>query len=262
MKESLKVLFITLVSFLIYFVLDEQFFRDLRQFFWDQTGWLSVSHITVYLIFGIPLFIGTLLIASPTTFFEALGLNKSILKGAGLALLFTLPMFVGYALVFDFAGFDLDSFILGAVSAGFFEELYFRAFLFGMIYRFTKFGFFPSIIIGAVWFGSVHLYQSQELGMLIGIFLTTFMGAFLFAWLYTEWKFNLWVPIFMHFFMNLSWMLFAVADDAFGNMWGNVFRYSTVAFAIIFTVAYKLRNGQELEINRNTLWMKKDVDLS
>ena len=259
MKDSLKILAITLISFLIFFVLDEQFFREIRQWITDRTGLLGLSHILAYFISGIPLFIGTIIIASPKESFNSLGLSSSILKGAGLALLFTLPMFIGYAITFNFAGFDLDSFLIGAVSAGFFEELYFRAFLFGMIYRYTKFGFFPSIIIGAIWFGSVHLYQSQELDMLIGIFLTTFMGAILFAWIYSEWKFNLWVPIFMHLFMNFSWMLFSVADNAFGNTWGNVFRYTTVAFAIIFTVVYKLRNGQTLEINRNTLWMKKEV---
>ena len=257
MKKSFQILAITLLSFLIYFVIDEQLFRTLRIWFIDRIGMVGLSHILAYILMGIPLIVGTMLIASPKDFFSALGLSSNPLKGAGLALFFTLPMFIGYAIMFDFAGFDLDDFLIGALSAGFFEELYFRAFLFGMIYRFTKFGFFPSIIIGAVWFGSVHLYQSTELNMLIGIFLTTFMGAFLFAWMYSEWKFNLWVPAFMHLFMNFSWMLFEVSDTALGNTWGNIFRYSTVTFAIAFTVIYKLRTGIPLEITRDTLWMKK-----
>lgn len=257
MKKSFQILALTLLFFTLYFVIDEMYFREVRAWFIAHISQVGISHILAYILIGTPLFIGTMVITSPKEFFSTLGLTSNPLKGAVLALLFTLPMFIGYATIFDFAGFDLNDFLIGGLSAGFFEELYFRAFLFGMIYRFTKFGFFPSIIIGAIWFGSVHLYQSQDFGTLIGIFMTTFMGAILFAWVYSEWKFNLWVPIFMHLFMNFSWMLFDVSDNALGNTWGNVFRYSTIALAIIFTVVYKLRNGKPLEITRNTLWMKK-----
>ena len=259
MKKSLQILGLTLVFFTIYFVIDELYFRDLRAWFIVKTAQVGLSHILSYILVGIPLLVGARLINPDIKITHSLGLNGNVARGFSFALLFTLPMFIGYALTFDFAGFNLDSFLTGAFAAGFFEELYFRAFLFGMIYRYTKFGFFPSIIIGALWFGSVHLYQSQDPEILIGIFMTTFLGAILFAWLYSEWKFNLWIPIFMHLLMNFAWMLFDVSDNALGNTWGNVFRYSTIALAIIFTIRYKIKQGETLEINRTTLWMKREV---
>ena len=258
MKKSLRILGITLLSFLIYYVLDERYFYHVREWFYGIIPQLSVAHFIAYVLFGIPLFIGTVLITKPEQSIDSLGLKGSLIQGAGFALLFTLPMFIGYGFLFSFTDeISFDGIFIRTIAAGFFEELYFRAFLFGMIYRFTKFGFLPSIIIGALLFGSVHLYQSQDMGTMIGIFMTTFMGAILFAWMYSEWSFNLWIPVFLHLFMNLSWLLFSVSDNAFGNLWGNVFRYSTVAFAITFTVIYKKRQGKELEITGKTLWMKK-----
>ena len=260
MKSTPRVLFFTLISFVLYYVLDEMYFYEVRQWIIDFTGIRSLSHILAYLLFGLPIFAGTILLVKRPNFFETLGLSKSLTEGIGFSYLFTLPMFLGYALFFDFnSELTFNNIAIGAVSAGFFEELYFRAFLFGMLYRYSRLGFLPSVIIGALLFGLVHLYQSHDMGTLVGIFLTTFMGAILFAWLYSEWKFNLWIPVFLHLFMNLSWMMFSVSDNAFGNLWGNVFRYSTVALAIIFTIFYKKRRGESMEISRQTIWMKKGI---
>ena len=140
------------------------------------------------------------------------------------------------------------------VCAGLFEELYFRGFLFGQIFRYTKIGFIPSILLGALLFASGHLYQSTEISVLTGVFLTTFMGAIFFAWLYIEWNYNLWVPVCMHFLMNLSWEIFTVSENALGGVTSNVFRGATIAFAIVATIMYKKRHGIKLEVNRKTLW--------
>ena len=257
MKQDIRILAIVLVCFSLYFFTDEYAFTTVRIWFFENISVWSLSHILTYLVFGIPLFIGTIFIGGRTNFFEALGLSKSITEGFLYALLFTLPMFVGYAIVFQFnQELTVNRVLISAVSAGFFEELYFRAFLFGMIFRYTRLGFFPSVILGALIFGSVHLYQSQDVGTLIGILITTSMGAVFFAWLYSEWKFNLWIPIFLHLFMNLAWMMFDVSENAFGNTWANVFRYSTIAFAVIFTIRNTVKSGQEMVINKKTLWLK------
>jgi len=79
----------------------------------------------------------------------------------------------------------------------------------------------------------------------------------LFAWLYVEWNYNLWVPIFLHMLMNLSWGLFSVSDNAFGGIYSNVFRIATIVLAITLTLFYKKKKRTKLEINKNTIWMKK-----
>lgn len=79
------------------------------------------------------------------------------------------------------------------------------------------------------------------------------MGAVLFAWLYIEWDENLWVPIFLHALMNLSWHLFEMDETALGGILPNVFRGLTIALAIIFTIVYKKRKGEHLAITKRNL---------
>jgi hypothetical protein len=101
------------------------------------------------------------------------------------------------------------------------------------------------------------LYQSNDLLTLTGIFTTTFLGAGLFAWLYAEWNYNLWLPIGLHFFMNVSWELFSISDNAFGDLNANLIRALTIVLAITVTLIYKKKRKIPLEINRNTLFMKR-----
>ena len=258
MNKSIRNLLIIFISFGVYYFLDESFFAVLRSWFVNQIGHLGLSHFLTYTILGIPLFIGCYLIDFKMNILEKLGLKASVTRAFLLALLFTLPMFVGYAIVFEFnAEFTINRFLLAVLAAGFFEELYFRGFLFGLPFKFTRLGFIPSVIIGALLFGAVHLYQSADFGQSVGIFAVTFMGAVLFAWVYVEWKFNLWVPIFLHMLMNLSWDLFSVGENALGGVYSNVFRAITIAVVIIFTLMYKRKKGLKISVNRSNLWMKK-----
>lgn len=259
MGKTTKTILITVLSFGAYFVLYKLFFKELRTGLNEVINQIGVSHLITYLIVGTPIYAGVLFMHSHRRFFHSLGLDKSILKGVLRSLFFTLPMFIGFAVVFEFnSGITLNQVLVMVIAAGFFEELFFRGFLFGQLYRYTKLGFIPSILLGALLFAVVHLYQSQEFYTLVGIFAVTFMGALFFAWLYAEWNFNLWVPVCMHLFMNLSWLLFSVSDNALGGVYANVFRVLTIALAISFTVIYKIKKKRKLEVNRHTLWMKKE----
>ena len=166
-------------------------------------------------------------------------------------------MFVGFAIVFDLnSEMNVDDFLIQVVSAAFFEELYFRGFLFGQLFRFTKVGFIPSVFLGSLLFGFIHLYQSQEFIESTGIFAITFLGGILFAWVFAEWNFNIWIPIFLHFFMNFSALLFSATENALGGLYFNVFRLITIVFVIAGTIIYKRKKGLKLEVNKNTIWMK------
>ena len=107
-------------------------------------------------------------------------------------------------------------------------------------------------------FGLIHLSQGNEIGEWIGIFLVTFCGGILFAWLYAEWNYNVWVPIFAHMFMNLAFVLFSAGENALGGVYLNVFRTMAVILLIGLTILYKKRENQPLEVNKHTLWMKKE----
>jgi membrane protease YdiL (CAAX protease family) len=218
---------------------------------------VGLSHIIVYLIVSLPVVLGASVINEFKRCKTTLGLNRSIFKGMLFPLICSLPMFIGFAVCFNYnRDLTLDEILISGVAAAFFEEFIFRGFLFGQLFRYTKLGFIPSLLLGAFLFAAMHLYQSNDPLTLIGIFATTFMGAVLFSWLYVEWNYNLWIAIFLHFFMNLAWMFFAVSDNAFGGIYANVFRILTIALAISLTLFYKRKKQIPLNITRENIWMK------
>jgi membrane protease YdiL (CAAX protease family) len=257
MQRIWQIILVVIAAFAIHEWIDELYFQALYDYLQSLTGTRLFSYFLTYVIVGMPLFVGVLFLHPARAFWSALGLHQPIGKALIVALVCTLPMLVGYAIVFEWNSEITWSQVFGsAICAALFEELYYRGFLFGQIFRFTRIGFIPSIIIGALLFASAHLYQSQDPATLLGIFLTTFMGAILFAWAYIEWDNNLWVPIFLHLFMNLFWMLFSAGDNALGGGYANIFRIMTIALIIGGTIWYKKHQGWPLAINRRTLWMQ------
>ena len=256
MNRTLKTSIIVVISFLTYYVISE-YFGKIFTAIDILVNFRIISYIITYIITGIPIFIGTTIIHGDFKIFKYLGLKGNFIMGFLLAVIFTLPMLIGGLIFFPFNyKITLPAIIQLTICAGLFEELYFRGFLFGQFFKYTKIGFIPSIILGALLFASGHLYQSTEFSVLIGVFLTTFMGAVFFAWLYVEWNYNLWIPVCMHFLMNLSWEIFTVSENALGGVTSNIFRGLTIALAISATVIYKKRKGLKLEVNKKTLWWK------
>jgi len=257
MTNSSKNILIVFLSFGIYFILDALYFKIIRNWLFELTNQYGISHIITYVISGIPLYLGTYAIINTKSIFESFGLNKSIIKGFIFSLLCTLPMFIGFSFLFDFnPHISLNTFLISIVAAGFFEELFFRGFLFGQLYKYTKLGFIPAVFFGALYFGFIHLYQSTIILELIEIFLITFLGGIIFAWVYIEWNFNLWVPIFLHLLMNLSWEMFSVSDNVLGGVYSSVFRIISIGLIIFLTILYKKKKGIPLTVNKNTILLK------
>ena len=257
MNKQLKIVLVTLLSFGLYYYVDELYFYTIREGFNGLINQYGISHILAYIIVGIPILLGTLLLHQRHHLLQRLGLNQSIVKGFVFALICTLPMFIGFAFLFDLnEEISFNTILIGVIAAGLFEELYFRGFLFGQLFRFTRLGFITSVLLGAVLFGLVHIKQGTSLDEIIGIFLVTFMGGILFAWLFVEWNCNLWVSIFLHMLMNLAWDLFAVSDNALGDNYSNIYRIATISLSIILTIIYKKRKGISLQVTRSNLIMK------
>ncbi|WP_139925941.1 CPBP family intramembrane glutamic endopeptidase [Hymenobacter sp. DG01] len=168
-----------------------------------------------------------------------LGWQASVGSGLLMGLGCTLPMLLGYAGAFQFtsaAGPELFSKLLrGAWWAGISEETLFRGFLFGQLYRRVRLHWLLAVLVQSGFFASVHLYQSHDWASAATVLGVTFCGGVWFAWLYKSWN-NLWVPVFLHIFMNAWWMLFEVSDTAVGSLWANVFRGLTIVLSIVGTV--------------------------
>ncbi|MCB0517095.1 MAG: CPBP family intramembrane glutamic endopeptidase [Chitinophagales bacterium] len=262
LKQNYKAIILTIACFAIYLFL-KQYFSSIKEGLDGFTNNGLLSYTLTYFIIGIPIFIGTYLINPKLNILKNLGLSIHLIKPFLIALLFSTPMIVGGFLFYKFQKeISIPNLIAGSIVIGFVEELFFRGFLFGQIFKYTRLGFLSSILVGAVIFASGHLYQSQDFFELIGIFSVTFMGAILFAWLYVEWNYNLWVPIFLHSLMNLTWHIFEMDETALGGLLPNVLRGLTIILAIVFTVLYKRKKGQKLTITKDNLIVKNDVEQS
>lgn len=257
MNNTIKVILVTLTAFAAYYFIDELYFKDIRQTFDTRLNQRGISHNLAYILVGLPILAGVVFLHGKN-WPESLGLNRSIVKAFIFALLCTLPMLVGFAGLSSLdPKFTLNTFLINVIAAAFFEELYFRGFLFGQLYRYTNLGFIPSVLLGALLFAFIHLYQSSDPLTLVGIFAVTLLGAVLFAWVYVEWNYNLWAPIFLHLLMNLFWAVFNGGDNALGGLTSNVFRTITLILIITLTVICKKRKSEPLEITKLTIWMKR-----
>lgn len=237
---------VLLVSVLIYWV------------FWNAYSWISPLHLSNYPIIRfvtrwcmavIPMIIALFIMYRPKCIIGSVGLDKSFVAGAGIAFLFTLPLYVGFSIAGNLnMDVTAEQIICKVVLAAFFEELVFRGFMFGQLFRYCKIGFFWAAVFPAVLFGVLHVYQGHDLLSSLTAFGVTLLGAFYFSWIYVEWNFNLWVPIGLHLFMNLSWSLFSVegTDNATGGLISNILRVASIALAIVITVIYKRRANKRI----------------
>lgn len=258
MNSKLRYFLVFIIGFSIYFYIDATLFSSIQKKVTLLTHSKAVAHIIAYMATSSILLITVATLhKNYQNVFEKLGISKSLHTGIAFAFFSTLPMLVAYSVKFSLnQELSFETIIINTISSAFFEEIIYRAFLFGMLYRFTRLGFLPSVFLGSLLFGIAHLYQSTDIGELIGIFLITFLGSVLFAWIYSEWQFNLWAAIFLHCLMNLYWLIFDVDNNTLGGAYANTFRFLTVFLAILITIIYKRKKKIPFEITKNTWWMK------
>lgn len=260
MSKTIRLFTITIITFSIYYLLSKLFLEDFRDWLTPFFKNKIITYIIAYLILGTPLYLGVLIMHKKELFFESLGLKGNLKTAIIFTLICTSPMLIGNAIGYQInSELKLESLVLSVFFAPFIEELFFRGFLFGQIFKYTKIGFIPSIIFGALIFASGHVHQSTDLTVMVGIFITTFIGAIIFAWVYVEWNYNLWVPIFLHLFMNLSWIAFSASSNALGNIYVNIFRVITILLVFVLTIIYKKKKGIPFVVNKQTFWIKKNI---
>ena len=219
----------------------------------------SIHYILNYLIAGIIPAAALLLLHRPDTILYRLGLTHGFGRGLLFGVLSTVPMFAGYAVIGSFnRETPPDHMFTFIVVAGFFEELIFRGFVFGELFRTARWGFLPAATLTALAFGSLHLYQGHDPVSALTAFGVTALGSIFFSWLYVEWNYNLWSVIWLHTLMNLPWIVFRVSTSgAVGDTGANALRLCTIILAVGLTVAYKRKRGLPYRIQINTLITNK-----
>ncbi len=213
-------------------------FTGLRRFF---HGWVFVG---VFNVLQIASCIGGIALAHGARLRGALaelGLYGRFGRAAAFSFVAALPMLLVFGLTSPInSKMSFLSVGIGCFLGPFAEEVLFRGYMFGQLYRWARWGFWPSALIPSALFALGHAYQAGEPLELAGIFAVTGLGGLLGCWLYLRWNGNLWIVFGLHCLMNLWWEVFGVADTALGGWIANGARLLTVALAILLTV-YKDR---------------------
>ncbi len=177
---------------------------------------------------------------------QALGLDKHFLRAFIIALACTLPMYIGAAVYSSpHEDFGWQAVIKKAVWPGFNEELIFRGFIIGLLVRLAGWNFIPAVLLSAVAFAWGHLYQADGAAEMAMVFLVTSGAGIGFAVFYKMWGWNLWFPIFMHIFMNLSFAIFHTGDNVLLDKTSNIFRGITILLAIIASIYINYRDKKK-----------------
>ena len=123
MSQTLKISLITLAAFTLHYFIDDAYFKTIRTSIDDLIDQRGISHIIAYIIVGIPIFVAVLLMHRKYGFFSNLGLNKNLIKALVFAMVCTLPMFIGFALMFELnKNVTLNRILVAILAAAFFEE--------------------------------------------------------------------------------------------------------------------------------------------
>lgn len=189
--------------------------------------------------------------------------SYGFVKGIAAAVVFSLPMFLILGILYQFNFKPTFEIIYrGIVLAGFGEEFIYRAFLFGLLFYCAGWGFLTAGIFTGLFFGWGHLYQAEDFYSAISVFLFTVGASLGFSWFYYAWK-SLWMVLFLHAFMDITWDGFSVETNVTGNLWINLARFTTLFMAVLFSIrkaklndTYDLKRNGKLWINKNALFEK------
>lgn len=172
-----------------------------------------------------------------------------VLMGIAVGLGCTLPMLL--------LGLMSDSFTPSrieimhtALSPGLTEEIFYRAFMFGLLVQVARTPMWTTAVITGVVFGLAHVDLTPaegetiigQLGPWIGMIA---LGGFMYAWLYSKSHWNLWVVIALHTGMNLWWDMFALNDTPLGVWGATAARVLCVLLALYLVVGRGVLGGAD-----------------
>ena len=134
-KRKLPRFLIIAVSSIVILVLYKQVYLIVAPFNLQRTLASFMMHLTVCL----PIVVVLFLLHRPKDFFHQLGLDGNFITGTVFALISTLPLFIVFPIIGEFNNvLTLDKLIRSTVIVALFEEIIFRGFIFGQLFRYCK----------------------------------------------------------------------------------------------------------------------------
>ena len=171
-----------------------------------------------------------------------LGFNGSLRQGFVFGLAATAPMFIGLGLTSSgvaSTAFSAETLYLAGVSP-LTEEVVYRGFACGLLFTRGRLPVWLAVTIPGLVFGWGHA-EGVASAEQIGLFLYTGGAGIVLGWVYLRWLRNLWVPIAVHVFANLSWEVFDVADSALGGWFPFMLQMTMILVSIAFTLRWTSR---------------------
>lgn len=212
-----------------------------------------------YLFKYSPLVLVAILLFKEVGIQEILGLKTEGFKHYFLAAVACcLPMTLGYAYLSSELNLSLSGLMVGSVYAGVFEEILFRAVLFGVLFRYCRLGFIPAALVSSVVFGLGHIYQGHDAMSAFAAFAITTVAGTWFAWLFCESGYRIWFPLWMHIFMNAAYGVFSMSGGAAGDLEGNIVKASSILLSLVYIHLLVCR-GKKRQITLASLWKNKST---
>jgi len=127
---------------------------------WPRTAVHGVMYYGIWTVL-VPILVAALIVG-PRKAFDALGLNGSVWTALKVGLIATAVLPVTYAIIAPFTPDGLvKEIVRGALLPGIGEEVLFRGMVFGLLFRFSGWGFLPAALLGATIFGVGHFCTSS-----------------------------------------------------------------------------------------------------
>lgn len=271
MKNINRTSWIVFISFFLYMLIESYYFNKFYNNLNENINYPILSYLIVYMIVGLPIFIGVSQLANKEHFFDNIGIKGNFKEGFLFGLLTTLPMIIAYSVYFPAnREFSFNNFFHLMISV-FFYEVFFRGFFFQQIYNNTKLGFLAIALSNLVIIITVRLLSYQWNSFtsyedlllilfldIINILTFSFLEISFFAWLYAEWNFNLWIVIFARFFTDLSGKVFILTENISTYTVIYKISFSIISFfiMIIFTYLHHSKKNIPFEINKKNIWIR------
>lgn len=107
------------------------------------------------------------LLHRPRKMLTSLGMSRGFGPEVLFAVLATLPMLIGYACIGTFdREISADHLLTRVVITGFFDELIFRGFVFGQLFRYARWGFRASGAVGGI---AANVLRFGTLAIAVGL---------------------------------------------------------------------------------------------
>ncbi len=164
-----------------------------------------------------------------------LGLRPPAAAAAAFGLVATMPMWLTFSVTHAFRPDPLPELLYLAVLSPVAEEIVFRGFLFGQLWKRAGWGPWTSLAVSSLAFGLGHAEDASTWTEGLGLLALTGLGAAIFAWIYWRWG-TLLAPIALHVLMNLCWGLWQVGDGPLAGWVPFALQLTTVVLAIALTL--------------------------